>query len=310
MPTILFKSDVDSARDWKQALLSAMPELEVRIWPESGDLGDIDYALIWTPIGDVLHTLPNLKVVFSLGAGVDHLLQHKGLRRDVPIVRMVDPALTQGMSEYLLFHVLRYHRRMSEYAAQQREQRWQQLPQVVPQERRIGIMGLGVMGTDVAGKLIALGFTVVGWSRSPKSLPGVQCFYGERQLRTFLSTIQILICLLRLTPRTKAIINQQTLAALPRGAYVINVARGAHVNEDDLLAALDSGHMAGATLDVFADEPLPAAHPFWRHPAVTVTPHIASLTNPGTAAAHIVANIRRHQRGELLTDMVDWEAGY
>ncbi len=310
MPTILFKSDADSADDWKQALQSAMPELEVRIWPQSGDPGDIDYALVWVPIGDVLRTLPNLKVVFSLGAGVDHLLQQEGLRRDVPIVRMVDPALTQGMSEYLLFHVLRYHRRMSEYAAQQREIRWQQLPQVVPQQRRIGIMGLGIMGADVAGKLAALDFDVAGWSRSPKSLPGVRFFHGEDQLYTFLGGTEILICLLPLTPQTKFIINQHTLAWLPRGASVINVARGAHVNEDDLLAALDSGHIAGATLDVFAEEPLPTTHPFWRHPAVTVTPHIASLTNPDTAAAHIVANIRRHQRGEPLTDVVDWERGY
>lgn len=310
MPTILFKSDVDSARDWKQALQSAMPELEVRIWPDSGDSDDIEYALIWTPIGDVLHTLPNLKVVFSLGAGVDHLLRQKGLRRDVPIVRMVDSALTQGMSEYLLFHVLRYHRRMPEYAAQQHERRWQQLPQVVPQKRRIGIMGLGIMGADVASKLAALDFNVAGWSRSHKCLTGIQCFYGTDQLHTFLSDTEILICLLPLTLHTKAIINQQTLATLPRGAYVINVARGAHVNEDDLLAALESGHVAGATLDVFADEPLPAGHPFWGHPAVTVTPHIASLTNPSTAAAHIVTNIRRHQRGRALTDVVDWEKGY
>jgi glyoxylate/hydroxypyruvate reductase A len=310
MPTLLFKSEFDSARDWKQSLQSLLPELEVRIWPDSGDVGDIEYALIWTPIGDALHSLPNLKVVFSLGAGVDHLLQQQGLRRDVPIVRMVDPALTQGMSEYLLYHVLRYHRRMSEYAVQQRERRWQQLPQVVPQERRIGVMGLGVMGADVAGKLAALDFTVAGWSRSPKSVPGVRCFYGADQLHTFLSDIEILICLLPLTPQTQAIINQPTLATLPPGACVINVARGAHVNEDDLLTALDSGHIAGATLDVFADEPLPARHPFWGHPAVTVTPHIASLTNPSTAAAHIVANIRRHQRGEPLTDVVDWETGY
>ncbi len=287
-----------------------MPELEVRVWPEAGDRGDIKYALIWTPIGDVLHTLPNLEVVFSLGAGVDHLLQQEGLRRDVPIVRMVDPALTQGMSEYLLFHVLRYHRHMSEYVVQQRETRWQQLPQDVAHTQHIGIMGLGVMGADVAGKLAALDFTVAGWSRRPKSLPGVQCFHGEGQLRTFLRDTHILICLLPLTPQTKFIINQHTLAALPRGAWVINVARGAHVNEDDLLAALESGHIAGATLDVFADEPLPASHSFWGHPAVTVTPHIASLTNPRTAAAHIVANIHRHQHGEPLTNVVDWEKGY
>jgi glyoxylate/hydroxypyruvate reductase A len=310
MPTLLFKSEVDSAREWKQALQSKMPELEVRIWPQSGDPDDIEYALVWTPIGEVLRTLPNLKVIFSLGAGVDHLLKQEGLRRDVPIVRMVDPALTQGMSEYLVFHVLRYHRRMSDYAAQQRDKRWRQLPQVIPRARHIGIMGLGVMGTDVAAKLVALDFNVAGWSRSPKSLLGIECFYGAGQLYPFLRGIEILICLLPLTPQTKAIINQRTLAMLPRGAHVINVARGAHVNEDDLLAALDSGHIAGATLDVFTDEPLPASHPFWTHPNVTVTPHIASLTNPGTAAAHIVANIRRSQHREPLSDVVDWDKGY
>ncbi len=287
-----------------------MPELAVRVWPDVGDPEEIEYALIWTPIGDVLHSLPNLKIVFSLGAGVDHLLREDGLRRDVPIVRMVDPALTEGMSEYLLYHVLRYHRRMPDYAAQQGQRRWRQLPQVVARERRIGIMGLGVMGADAAGKLAALDFTVAGWSRTPKSLAGIRCFHGESQLQDFLHGTEILICLLPLTPQTRAIINRQTLAALPRGAYIINVARGAHVDEEDLLTALDAGHIAGATLDVFADEPLPGDHRLWTHPAVTVTPHIASLTNPGTAAAHIVANIRRHRRGEPLSDVVDWERGY
>ncbi len=306
----MFKSEVDSARDWKRALQLMMPELEVRIWPESGDPGEIEYALLWTPIGDVMQSLPNLKVVFSLGAGVDHLLRQEGLRRDIPIVRMVDAALTQGMSEYLLFHVLRYHRRMPEYAFLQGERRWQQLRQVAAERRKIGIMGLGVMGADVAGKLAALNFSVAGWSRTPKSLPGIQGFFGADQLHSFLRGTEILICLLPLTPQTRAVINQQTLATLPRGACVINVARGAHVNEDDLLAALESGYIAGATMDVFADEPLPPGHPFWRHPAVTVTPHIASLTNPSTAASHVVNNIRRHQHGEPLTDVVDWEQGY
>ena len=310
MPILLCKGELDNWPHWKQALESRMPELEVRIWPDLSDPREIEYVLIWTPVDDVLHSLPNLKVIFSLGAGVDHLLQQPGMRWDLPIVRMVDPALTEGVSEYVLFHVLRYHRRMPEYEVLQRERSWRQLRQITPQERKVGIMGLGVIGADTAGKLATLGFDVAGWSRISGGLLGVECFQGREQLTPFLARTEILVCLLPLTAETDGIIDRQTLEALPRGAYLINAARGGHVVENDLLAALDSGHISGATLDVFATEPLPKDHPFWDHPKVTVTPHIASLTNPSTASAQIIDNVRRHQRGEPLTDLVNVTRGY
>ncbi len=310
MPTLLFKSESDSPQRWTAALQSLMPDLKVCVWPRLDDKRDVEYALVWIPVEDALHSLPNLQVIFSLGAGIDHLLGDAGLPRGVPVVRMVDPALTTGMSEYLLFHVLRYHRRMSDYALQQRLLCWKQLPQARPQARKIGIMGLGVMGTDIAGKLVALGFEVAAWSRRYKEMPEVRCFHGDDGLGAFLARTQILICLLPLTTNTRHILNAQTLSALPAGAVVINVGRGGHVVEADLLRALDSGQLSGATLDVFDAEPLPRTHLFWRHPKITITPHIASLTDPDTAAVHIVDNIRRHRAGAPLTGLVDVGAGY
>ncbi|MFQ6024595.1 MAG: 2-hydroxyacid dehydrogenase, partial [Acidiferrobacterales bacterium] len=282
-----------------------MPELEVRVWPDRGNPEEIEYALVWQPLHDALSNLPNLKVIFSLGAGVDHLLKETGLPEGVPIVRMVDPGLSEGMREYVLFHVLRYHRHMLEYEIQQRECRWQELPQTRPGDRRIGIMGLGVLGAEVAQKLTALGFAVAGWSRTAKMIDGVDSFHGRDQLDQFLEHTDILVCLLPLTSETEGILNRRTFAALPGGAYVINVARGRHLIEEHLLEALDSEHIAGATLDVFRTEPLPRDHPFWRHPKVTVTPHIASITSPDTGAIPVVENIRRHQKGEPLTNVVD-----
>ena len=287
-----------------------MPELEVRIWPGVGRDEDIEYALVWQPPPDVFSQLPNLKIIFSLGAGVDHLLATTELPKDVPFVRMMDPALTEGMGEYVLYHVLRYHRHMSEYASQQREGVWRELPQVRPMDRRVGVMGLGMMGRDAATKLAALGFAVTGWRRSDATVAHIKTYHGRDQLVSFLQDTQILVCLLPLTPETEGILNKDTFAALPRGACVINAGRGRHLAEQDLLDALDSNHLAGATLDVFRSEPLPREHPFWSHPKVTVTPHIASLTNPASAAAHVVNSIRRFERGEPLIGVVDLKRNY
>ncbi len=309
MPTLLFKSESDTGGVWRESLQELMPELELRLWPELGNAADIGYALVWSPPGELLRRLSKLKVLFSLGAGVDHLLAGE-LPPGVPVVRLIDPALTEGMSEYLLLHVLRYHRRTTEYEEQQRTRRWRELTQRRPAQRQIGILGLGVLGTDAAQKLAALGFKVAGWSRTPKSIPGVESYSGKEQLPILLARTEILICLLPLTPETRRILNRETLALLPQGAYLINAARGVHVVERDLLEALDSGRLAGATLDVFETEPLPDDHPFWGHPQVTVTPHIASITNPRTAARHIVDNIRRAERGEPLVGVVDLARGY
>ncbi len=310
MPVLLFISQIEPAEPWKRALERAIPGVEVRIWPEAGSRDSVDYVLCWKAPAGVFRGMDNLKAVFSLGAGVDHLRDQRALPEKVPVVRMVEPALTEGMSEYVIYQVLRFHRRMADYDAQQARREWRVLPQVRPSDRRIGIMGLGVLGQDAAKKLRALDFDVAGWSRSEKKIRGVPCFAGSGALEAFLKRSDILVCMLPLTPATTGIINRQHLSLLPKGAYVINAARGPHVVEEDLLAALDSGQIAGAALDVFEREPLPADHPFWTHPKVTVTPHVASLTNPETGAKAIANNIALCESGKTPEYVVDFSRGY
>ena len=307
---LLFVSDSDDPAAWRAALEKRLPGLDMRVWPDTGPAQDIDAALVWNHPRGALARFPSLRAILSLGAGVNHILDDPGLPADVPVARIVDPALARGMAEYASLAVLRYHRNFDVYEKFQRERRWKRLPIPVAAVRRVGVLGLGEIGRTCAAALAALGFAVAGWSRTAKALPGVESFAGSDGLMPFLARTDILVCVLPLTPATRGIVNRTTLAALPRGAYVINIARGAHVADADLIAALDSGHLAGATLDVFADEPLPRDHPFWTHPRVTVTPHIASLTDPETAAEGVAENLRRLADGRPLIDLVDRARGY
>jgi glyoxylate/hydroxypyruvate reductase A len=307
---LLFRSTVDSAARWRSQLTRLTHELDVRVWPEIGDPTEIDYALVWRPETGFLASLPSLKLILSLGAGVDHLLGDPQLPRHIPIVRLVDPHMTDAMSEYVILQVLRLHRRDLDYRAQQEAGIWRELDQQNAAEQRVGILGLGELGQDAAKKLKALGFDVAGWSRSQKSLPGVTSFAGAAGFAPLLSRSEILICLLPLTTETEEILNASTLALLPRGAALVNAARGAHLVEEDLLAALASGQVSAAVLDVFRQEPLPADHPFWRHPRVILTPHVAAFTNPTTAAPIILDNIRRFEDGRPLLNRVDLARGY
>ena len=310
---LIFISSVDKVSLWRESLGAELPELEFAIWPDDvgpDDFESFDYALVWKPPAGVLKRFTNLKAILSLGAGVDGVLVDPELPTDIPVCRLVDRCLTQGMTEYILYYVIHYHRRMAEYAALHAARDWQNLPQEDARRRRIGIMGLGELGADAAEKLVALDYDVACWSRSAKTMDGVASFHGENGLSAFLARTQILICLLPLTEQTRGILNAETLAKLPEGAVVINCARGGHVVDDDLLAALDSGHIAGATLDVFNEEPLPAEHPYWTHPKVIVTPHVASLTVPHSAAEYIADNIRRIERGETPLNVVDLGSGY
>lgn len=307
---ILFKSDVSWSGAWEEAFRACDPDLELRAWPEVGDPDDIEFALVWQMPHGALKRLPNLKVIFSVGAGFDHLTADPDLPRHLPIVRMVEPGLTNGMSEYVVMSVLHHHRFLIDLLQQQRDTVWQEVAPVPAWHRTVGIMGLGVMGSDAAAKLQPFDFKLVGWSRTAKNLPGVTSFHGPEGLTPFLAQSEILVCLLPATPETEGIINSKTLAALPAGAGVINAARGSHVVEDDLLAALDSGHISGATLDVCRQEPLPPEHRFWRHPRVILTPHVASLTIPETAAREVCDNIRRFRSGEPLKNLVDLDRGY
>jgi glyoxylate/hydroxypyruvate reductase len=273
---LLFASDADSADDWRIELAKHLPDLDLRVWPELGDPTEIDAALVWRPPAGLLDRLPNLRIVLSLGAGVDHVFADPSLPPGVPIVRLVDPYMTTAMSEYVQLQVLRLHRREFEYRAQQQARLWRPLPQPNAEQRRVGVLGLGVLGGDAALKLKVLGFDVHGWSRTERKLPGIHCFHGSDGLGALLARTEILVCLLPLTPATEGILDAALFARLPHGAALINCARGRHLVEADLLAALDSGRLGAAVLDVCRDEPLPPDHPFWRHERILLTPHVAA----------------------------------
>jgi glyoxylate/hydroxypyruvate reductase A len=307
---LLFRSSVDSEARWKPQLGRLMPELEVRVWPEVGDPADIDYALVWRPEPGLLASLPNLKLILSLGAGVDHILCDPLLPQGVPIVRLVDPYMTDAMSEYVVLQVLRLHRQDLDYRAQQEGAVWRELEQKNAAERCVGILGAGALGQDAGRKLNGLGFDVALWSRSGRTVEDLTSYAGAAGLPALLGRSEILVCLLPLTAETEGILNTSTFTLLPKGAALINAARGGHLVEEDLLAVLASGRLSAAVLDVFREEPLPAGHPFWWHPRIIVTPHIAAATHPPTAAPIILDNIRRFEEGRPLLNRVDPAQGY
>lgn len=302
-------TDIDPA-PWLAAFAQEMPELDIRQWPDMGRVEDIAYAFVWKVAPGVLAGLPNLKAVFSLGAGVDRLVAPQVVPPHLPLVRMADPGLKAGMSEFVLMQALHYHRAMPSFAAQQARREWRELAVPLARHRVVGLMGLGELGRACAEHLLRLGFSVRGWSRSARALPGVTGFHGNEGLGPFLSQTEILVCLLPLTPDTRGILNAHTFAQMPKGAHIINVARGGHLVDEDLLAALASGQIAGASLDVFHEEPLPPEHPFWAHPRIIVTPHVAAPTYPETAAPMVIEGIRRHRAGLPLLNAVDRTAGY
>jgi glyoxylate/hydroxypyruvate reductase A len=309
MALLIIAPDIKTA-SWIKHLSALEPGIEIRIWPAAGDAGEIEFALCWnTPPGE-LAKYKNLKCIASLGAGIDHLTRDPHLPDAVSVTRVVDHSMAQSMSEYVVLSVLNYCRSFDAYRAAQDQRHWCPARPLLAEDTRIGILGLGQLGSDAATKLSILGFKVAGWCRTPKKLDDVQCFRGPNEWQNFLSRSQILICLLPLTPSTKGILNRKTFAQLPKGAYVINVARGEHLVENDLIEALDSGQLAGACLDVFAVEPLPADHPFWSHPNIKVTPHISSLTSPKAVAPQIIENYRRAKDGRPLLNVVDLNRGY
>ena len=307
---LIFRTEFSRVAAWREAFKRHMPDLDFRVWDEPGDIADIEFALVWKPPRGVLRTFPNLRVIFSIGAGVDHLFSDPELPDGVPVVRMIEPELTRGMTEYVVLHVLRHHRHQHEMAANQRECKWQQVITPTAPLRKVGIMGLGELGATAAKVLASLEFDVAGWSRRGKDIPGVDSFHGADGLGRFLARSEILVCLLPLTPDTENILDANLFAKLPKGASLINAARGGHQVEQDIMAALDSGQLSEVTLDVFRSEPLPTDHPFWAHPRVTITPHNASVTDPDSAVRQVVENIRRARRGEPLPNIVDPKAGY
>lgn len=312
---LLFQATGWATEPWLEALQRLAPDADIRVWPDIGNPADIDYALVWKPPQDLLSSLPNLRVIFSLGAGVDHLLHLPDLPQNTPIVRVADADLTARMSEYIVLHVLMHHRRQRDYDDLQAKREWREMRQPAAGEVRIGIMGLGVLGRDAATKLSGLGFQVAGWSRTQKQISGIECFAGEEGLRPFLNRTDILVCLLPLTKATRGLLNLDLIRQLAKdragkGPSLINAGRGAVQVEQDILTALDTGELYEATLDVFENEPLSGDSPLWNHPKVTVTPHNAAPSTPGGICATILKQIDVFEHGGTLENLVETERGY
>lgn len=315
MSTFLFVTPTWNAVPWAQAMRTAMSQLDVRVWPEVGDPSTVDYVAAWLPPPDALKSLTNLKVIFSLGAGVDAILKDPTLPDGIPIVRVNDPDLTMRMSEYVVLHVLMHHRQQRRLDYNQRNKVWDSFPTHAASALRVGVMGLGVLGQDAAKKLAMMGFKVAGWSRTPKSVDGVQCFAGAGGLDTFLSRTDILVSLLPATADTDGILNRALFRKLARtgpfGAPIlINAGRGRQQVESDIVAALDAGELHAATLDVFHTEPLPASHPLWSHPKVTLTPHAAADSEPSVICDYVAGQIAAYERDGTLQNLVDRKRGY
>ncbi len=306
---ILVKSDFDRFSEWADEFrkhdILAVPWDDMARHRET-----VKYALVWQPEPGALASLPNLEVIFSVAAGIDHLKGEGLVPAGIPVVRMVEDSLTAGMVEYIVYNVLRFHREMPVYERDQTNRIWKPRVQQSAWDRTAGILGLGVLGSAAAVALHRLQFNVIGWSRNPKQVPEVTSYFGQDQLEPFLEQTEFLVILLPLTEDTGGIVNRDFLNKLPRGAYVINAGRGPLVVDEDLLAALDQGQIAGAALDVFNQEPLPTESPYWKHPAVTITPHVASITLPATSTRHVADNIQRHREGKPLTHLADLSRGY
>jgi glyoxylate/hydroxypyruvate reductase A len=307
--TFLYKADPVRGAEWAELFARKMPGLPFRIWPDIGDPRAVRYLAAWQPPGDLASRFPNLEVLFLTGAGIDHV-DYAGIPATLPLVRMVESGIVGGMIEYVTLAVLSLHRDWRGYADQQRARSWTPHRVRPASSRRVGVLGLGVLGCAVLERLHGFGFSCAGWSRSPKRIEGVECYAGPEGLQAFLARTDILVCLLPLTGSTRGMLAQPLFDRLPRGAAVINVARGGHLVQEDLLRALDQGQLSCAVLDVCEPEPLPPEHPFWTHPKVTLTPHVASMTQPETAVDAVLDNLRRHREGLPMIGLVDRARGY
>ena len=303
---ISFCAQTDPA-PWLAALQQHLPQAQVEVWHPGS--AHADYAIVWAPPQQFFDEQTALQAVFNMGAGVDALLQRQ-MRADLPIVRLNDAGMGVQMAEYVCHALIRHTRDFALFEAQAQQGLWQEPPVLDRADFPVGILGLGVLGEQVARAVQHFGFPVLGWSRTAQQLDGVRCFHSQAQLAAFLAGTRVLVNLLPLTPQTENLLNRDTLSQLQPGAYLINIARGRHVVDEDLLALLDSGHIAGATLDVFRTEPLPAEHPFWRHPQIRVTPHIAGRTMLQDTVQQIVAKIAALQKGEPIEGLVDRARGY
>ena len=305
----VYKADPARGAQWATLFAERAPEIVFHQWPFTGDPATVRYLAAWEAPENVGERFPNVELVFSTGAGIDQF-QIDRVPPQVPVVRMIESGLVAGVVEYATLAVLSVHRDWLRYADAQRRAAWEPIRVRPAAARRIGVLGMGVMGQAVLRSLHGFGFPCAGWSRSQYRLPGVDCFAGEDGLAAMLARSDILLCLLPLTEATRGILSRSLFGQLPPGAVLINIGRGGHLVDDDLLEALDSGQLSSAILDVFNTEPLPADHPFWHHPRIMLTPHVASMTQPETAVEAVLENIRRHREGRPLIGLIDRQRGY
>lgn len=305
----VYKADPARGALWAERFAQQLPNVPFRIWPDVPDPREVRYLAAWEPPVDLATRFPNLEVLFSTGAGVDQF-DLSVIPASLPVVRMVEPGIVNGMVEYATLAVLFLHRDWFNYRQQQQDRHWQTHRVYPTSSRRVGMLGLGVLGRAVLERLRSFGFACAGWSRSPQQLDDIECHAGAEGLRSLLARTDILICLLPLTDSTRGILCKGLFDQLPRGAALINVGRGGHLVQDDLLRALDEGQLSRAVLDVCEPEPLPPDHAFWIHPKVALTPHIASMTQPESAVDALIENLRRHRQGLPMSGLVNRERGY
>jgi glyoxylate/hydroxypyruvate reductase len=306
--SVLYKADPVRGAMWAERFAQLAPQTPFRVWPDLGDPAAIRYLVAWQP-GDLAVTLPNLEIVFSVGAGVDQL-DLSQIPAHLPVVRMIEPGIVDGMVEYVTQAVLAIHRDLFDYALQQQARVWQPMPLRAAASRRIGVLGLGLLGTAVLERLRLFGFACAGWSRSQHEIDGVDCYAGEAGFDAFLARTDVLICLLPLTDATRGLLGRRVFDTLPRGASLVHVGRGPQLDSAALLDALERGQLHSAVLDVTDPEPLPADHPLWAQPRVRITPHIASATRPESAVDAVLENLRRFHAGERMNGQIDRTRGY
>lgn len=300
---------IGNAQAWREAFREQLPDLPIRFWPDAGELKDIEYLAFMQPNFDELPAFPNLKAMFSRSAGVDSFVRHPKFPK-VPLGKVEPAGGDPMMTEYVVMHVLRFHRDMPGYQAAQANREWRRVPITRPEQRRVGFLGFGMMATAPALVLRSLGFKVSAWVRSPRATAEVPLFHGNDQLEAFLGQTDIAVCLLPLTAETEGIFCARTFAMMPKGSMLVNVGRGMHVVEKDLIAALDSGQLSYAALDALWPEPLPPENPLWLHPKVTIMPHVARRPTVSQLATEMVANIRSLRSGGRLLQEIDVGLGY
>ncbi|HEY4134686.1 MAG TPA: glyoxylate/hydroxypyruvate reductase A [Alphaproteobacteria bacterium] len=310
MSIVLKANNKARVQTWFDVLKAALPDAELRLWPDCGDPAKVEFVIASDLPPGAFATFPNLKFIACMAVGLDGLLGDPTIPAHIPFVRSVNKERGDTMAEYVVLHALRHFRQQPDYEANQRQARWQRRLDRSAADFGIGVMGLGNLGRAAAEKLRLFGFPVAAWTRSPRDAGDIEIFAGRDRLPAFLARSRLVVCLLPLTAETRDILDARAFAAMPKGAYLINAGRGEELVEDDLLAALGSGQLAGATLDVFRTEPLPADHPFWQHPKVTVTPHNSAATVGAHGADVILDNIRRARAGLPLVNTVDKAAGY